>query len=219
MFIPSQGNSLHLASIQRFTKLFGSQLLQPKFAAYLAREQRLEIRSQVEKVANLLGSPDVAVDDRHGPKLYSRFLNGLLATPLANVDVPSPVIPGRNQPQQRSARKQRSEAENTPDSERSPDVGSSNGFNGNFASSPTTFQSLPADASLDVFAPVTGAYSALVSQAHYASANRVSNTADHPIMNTSDWFPTPLPFDNELVQSMQSVQDIFGDDISLPGML
>lgn len=206
-----------LTAIQCITKLFGSQLLQPKFAAYLAREQRLEIRNQVEKVANLLGSPEVAIDDRHGPKLYSRFLKGLLATPLANADVPSPVIAGGNQPQRRSARKEKGEAGNTPDSEKSLEISLSNGFNGNFTLSPNTFQSPSADASLDVFAPLTGAHSALVSQAHYASANRVPNTIDHSTMSNNDWFSTPLPFDSELVQSMQSVQDIFGENISLPG--
>lgn len=206
---------IHLANIRCLTKSFGSQLLQPKFAAYLTRGKRLEIRSQVEKVANLLGSPEVAIDDRHGPKLYSRFLKGLLATPLASVDVPTPVIPSKSLPQRRSARKQKFEAGHTADAGQSPEIGSSNGSD--FASPPTTFQSPSADASLDVFAPMTGAYPALVSQAHYASTSRAPDTVDPATMNNSDWFPTPLPFDSELVQSMQSVQDIFGQDISLPG--
>jgi hypothetical protein len=38
-------------------------------------------------------------------------------------------------------------------------------------------------------------------------------------MNIADWFPTPLPFDSELLQSMQSVQaTVWGRDLSLPGL-
>ena len=42
----------------------------------------------MQKTADLLGSPEVAIDDRHGPKLYARFLEGLLSTPAASLDRP-----------------------------------------------------------------------------------------------------------------------------------
>ncbi|EED85958.1 predicted protein [Postia placenta Mad-698-R] len=58
-------------------------LLQPKCAQHLSRERRVEIRDLVQRVIDLLSSPEVAIDDRHGPKLYARFLQGLLATPMA----------------------------------------------------------------------------------------------------------------------------------------
>jgi len=78
-----------------FAATFLVKLLQPKFAAYLTHDQRLQIREKVQNVINLLGSPDVAIDSRHGPKLYSRFLESLLATPMARVeksnDVPRPA--------------------------------------------------------------------------------------------------------------------------------
>ncbi|KAJ7692180.1 hypothetical protein B0H14DRAFT_3046906 [Mycena olivaceomarginata] len=57
--------------------------LQPKFAAYLTSERRKEVRALVKSVINLLASPEVSVDDKHGPSLYGRFLKGLLAAPLA----------------------------------------------------------------------------------------------------------------------------------------
>ncbi|KAJ6570517.1 hypothetical protein DFH09DRAFT_1261132 [Mycena vulgaris] len=66
------------------------KLLQPKFAPYLTDLQRQEIRGLVKSVIDLLGSPEVSVDDKHGPSLYARFLKGLLAAPLAKSDSARP---------------------------------------------------------------------------------------------------------------------------------
>lgn len=52
--------------------------MQPRYAGYLDQQQRDEIRQKVQRMINLLGSPEVAIDDHHSPKLYSRFLQGLL---------------------------------------------------------------------------------------------------------------------------------------------
>ncbi|TFK72942.1 hypothetical protein BDN72DRAFT_762497 [Pluteus cervinus] len=73
-----------------FASAFLVKLLQPKFSAYLTIDQREEIRNLVQKVIDLLGSPEVAIDNRHGPKLYSRFLKGLLAAPMARDPAASP---------------------------------------------------------------------------------------------------------------------------------
>ncbi|KAH6908977.1 hypothetical protein BKA70DRAFT_1426129 [Coprinopsis sp. MPI-PUGE-AT-0042] len=54
-----------------------------------SREKRVEIRNLVQKVIDLLASPEIAVDNRHGPKLYSKFLKNLLAKPLAQIDPPN----------------------------------------------------------------------------------------------------------------------------------
>ena len=54
------------------------QLLQPRYADYINQTQRDEIREKVQRIIDLLGSPEVAIDDHHSPKLYSRFLQGLL---------------------------------------------------------------------------------------------------------------------------------------------
>ncbi|KAJ7472669.1 hypothetical protein FB451DRAFT_1469579 [Mycena latifolia] len=59
------------------------KFLQPKFASYLTGDKRKEVRGLVKSVINLLASPEVSVDDKHGPRLYARFLEGLLAAPLA----------------------------------------------------------------------------------------------------------------------------------------
>ncbi|TDL22812.1 hypothetical protein BD410DRAFT_788152 [Rickenella mellea] len=71
-----------------FASAFLIKLLHPKYAAHLTTEQRIEIRSLVQGVSDLLGTPDVAVDEHHSPKLWSKFLAGLLATPNAAIDPP-----------------------------------------------------------------------------------------------------------------------------------
>jgi hypothetical protein len=68
-----------------------SQLLQPKFAFCLTLERRREIRSLVQESVNLLQSPDVAIDEKHGPRLYAKFLRRLLNSPLAALEPPSPA--------------------------------------------------------------------------------------------------------------------------------
>lgn len=71
------------------------QLLLPKFSRYLLLEQRQEVVVLVQRVIELLGSPEIAVDERHGPKLYARSLSRLLAVPAAKAAMrPGP----RNRP-------------------------------------------------------------------------------------------------------------------------
>ncbi|KAF5367470.1 hypothetical protein D9758_003782 [Tetrapyrgos nigripes] len=65
-----------------FAAAFLVKLLQPKFSSYLDDHTRQEIRNHVQSVIDLFSSPDIALDNRHGPKLYARFLKGLLASPM-----------------------------------------------------------------------------------------------------------------------------------------
>lgn len=74
-----------------FASTFLIKLLQPRFSAYINRAKRIEIRSLIQSAIDLLGGPEVSVDDRHYPKLYSRFLGKLLDTPFAQVDLPPPL--------------------------------------------------------------------------------------------------------------------------------
>lgn len=60
------------------------QLLHPRYDNYISPEQRADFRSQVQEIVGLLGSPEVAIDDRHNPKVYSRLLQGLLSSPVLN---------------------------------------------------------------------------------------------------------------------------------------
>lgn len=78
-----------------FAGAFLVKLLQLKYAQYFAYEKRVEIRDLVQKTVDLLGAADVALDEKHGPSLYSRFLAGLLASPVVRVDLtPSLTSPG-----------------------------------------------------------------------------------------------------------------------------
>ncbi|KIK62927.1 hypothetical protein GYMLUDRAFT_57708 [Collybiopsis luxurians FD-317 M1] len=64
-----------------FAAAFLVKLLQPKFATYIDTHQRALIRARVQMVIDFFSSPDIAIDDRHSPKLYACFLKGLLASP------------------------------------------------------------------------------------------------------------------------------------------
>lgn len=70
-----------------FAGAFLVKLLQLKYAQYFTYDQRVEIRDLVQKTIDLLGAADVALDEKHGPSLYSRFLAGLLASPAVRVDL------------------------------------------------------------------------------------------------------------------------------------
>ena len=54
------------------------QLLRPKFLPLLTPEQCAMIGIRVEKLITILASDDVALDGKHSPALYSRFLASLL---------------------------------------------------------------------------------------------------------------------------------------------
>jgi len=73
-----------------FAGAFLVKLLQPKYSQYFTYERRQEIHTLVQEAVDLLGAPEVVVDDKHGPKLFSRFLAGLLATQNVNPDTLSP---------------------------------------------------------------------------------------------------------------------------------
>jgi hypothetical protein len=191
-----------------------TQLLQPKFAAYLTPETRVEIRALVQKVIDLLGSPEVAIDDRHGPKLYSRFLEKLLAKPMARLD---PMSPGAssNAPLSRAkSRATRSPASQTPASstfDLPPMYNHPSPVTSSSLSPPPTDSAL----SFDSFAPM-GPTDPFALEA--AAANNDADSSSLDAMMSADFFQPPLPFDDHIVQSLQSLTDPSGwQDISLPG--
>ncbi|KAJ7475781.1 hypothetical protein FB451DRAFT_1366476 [Mycena latifolia] len=110
------------------------KLMQPKFASYVTTDKRQEIHGLVKNVIDLLASPDVSIDEKHGPNLYARFLKNLLAAPLAKVQR-KPARSNSGQPMDDS----------TPSSHTSPDTSHS------LSPAPTT-----AALSFDRFAPPLG---------------------------------------------------------------
>jgi hypothetical protein len=156
-----------------------SQLLQPKFASYITTDKRHEIQGLVKKVINLLGSPDVSVDDKHGPNLYARFLKGLLAAPLVKSQR-KPVRSNSGQPM---------EGDSAPSTHTSPDTTHS------LSPAPTT-----AALSFDRFAPpLGGSVDPFMPLAAGVSDGNVLGLDD------SSYFPPSLPYNHDPLQSMQSL--------------
>ncbi|KAF9485193.1 hypothetical protein BDN70DRAFT_871586 [Pholiota conissans] len=197
-----------------FASAFLVKLLQPRFAAYLTLDTRKEIRVLVQKVIDLLGSPEVAIDDRHGPKLYSRFLEKLLAKPMARIDPLSPG-PASNALPRVKSRPPRSSASQTPDSASGtfdlPPVYNhpSPGTNSSLSPPPTE-----SALSFDSFAPI-GPTDPFATETEVANNNADSASLDN--MMSTDFFQPPLPFDDHIVQSLRSLTDPSGwQDISVP---
>jgi hypothetical protein len=172
-------------------------------------EKRSEIRELVQRVIDLLGSPEIAIDDRHGPKLYSKFLKGLLAAPMAKLDPSSPGAPPK------SHKSRPLQTPLPPHSEISFSVDHP---------SPSTTGSLspaPREAALsfDTFAPV-GAIDPFAPEfAGSPHALHITGAVDGTSMNMmSDFFQPSLPFDENILQSFQSLTDPSGwRDTTLPG--
>lgn len=55
------------------------QLLRPECSRFITAGLESEIYRVIERLISTLGSPQIAIDERHTPKLYSRFLASLLA--------------------------------------------------------------------------------------------------------------------------------------------
>jgi hypothetical protein len=55
------------------------QLMRPGCSRFITPGLEAEIYWVIERLINTIGSPQIAIDERHTPKLYSRFLASLLA--------------------------------------------------------------------------------------------------------------------------------------------
>jgi hypothetical protein len=162
----------------------------------------------VQSVIDLLGSPQIAIDDRHGPKLYSKFLKGLLASPLARLDPSSPTGASHK------ARRPKP----------SPEPSSSgHSYAVVDHPSPTTSASLsppPRETALsfDTFAPV-GPIDPFAPE-FAGSSHALHGVDDRGSLDMmSEFFQPPLPFDENLLHSFPSLTDPSGwQDTTLPGM-
>jgi len=180
-----------------FAAAFLVKLLQPKFAAYIDAAKRASIRSRVQSVIDFFSNPEIAIDNRHGPKLYARFLKGLLASPM----VAEPNSPGYIRPSRRKTNRSKSSSTQSGEFSELPNSGvhSSNSFD--HASPASTAHSLsppPSQAamSFDQFAPSGGAIDPFASGDHYP----LHGSYD------MDYISGPLPDDDELMR-MQSMTD------------
>ncbi|KAF6756613.1 fungal-specific transcription factor domain-containing protein [Ephemerocybe angulata] len=62
-----------------FASAFLLKLLRPEFSKLLEKDQENEIFALIGGLIETLSSPKIAIDDRHTPKLYARFLANLLS--------------------------------------------------------------------------------------------------------------------------------------------
>jgi len=124
---------------------------------------------------------------------------------MARVDLsPNGMMSSSSLPHRRPPRKHKT------GSERSLDLTAA--IRSDSASPTSASEMASADTSHDAFASVAGV---TLAESQYPSL--LGQTEAAPATNI-DWFPTPLPFESELLQSMQSVQEsVWGQDISLPG--
>ncbi|KAI0084549.1 hypothetical protein BDY19DRAFT_970897 [Irpex rosettiformis] len=62
-----------------FASAFLLKLLKPEFSNMISKEQEEDIFQLIGRLIQTLNSPEIAIDDRHTPKLHARFLAGLLS--------------------------------------------------------------------------------------------------------------------------------------------
>ncbi|KAM6499620.1 hypothetical protein JOM56_005128 [Amanita muscaria] len=62
-----------------FASAFLLKLLRPEFSKLLSTNEEIEILELISRLIQTLSSPKIALDDKHTPKLYARFLAGLLS--------------------------------------------------------------------------------------------------------------------------------------------
>lgn len=152
----------------------------------------------VQDVAEFLGRPDVAVDDKHGPKLYSRFLRGLLEMPQANIDH-SP-----------------SSLKNSSRSLGSPPAGTEPSRENLEIPVPPVEISPPSLQALQQPVPAEQGDSQMFDSG--LGLQYTDQFGTQPL-NAEDLYSPPLPFDTELLQSMQSLTNAASPwSIVIPGM-
>ncbi|KAI0722050.1 hypothetical protein C8Q72DRAFT_859459 [Fomitopsis betulina] len=62
-----------------FASAFLLKLMRPEFKAFITSAKEAEIFDLIHRLIQTLQSPEIAIDERHTPKLHARFLAGLLA--------------------------------------------------------------------------------------------------------------------------------------------
>lgn len=173
-------------------KSISNQLLQPKFTAYLSTEKRLDIRNKVQRVIDLLSSPDIAIDNTHGPKLYAKFLKGLLASPMTRTESQSPATSTSGLPRSRSNR--RPKLITSPASSDGAALSSPTAPLRSSLSPPPNGDAL----SFENFAPLRGAVDPFANG---------TNTQNAMGLEMSDLFNPPLSIDTQIMENLQTLGD------------
>ena len=168
------------------------------------------MRTLVQKTVDHLGSPDIAVDNRHGPKLYARFLEGLLAAPIAKSDGPSDSISRK-----KFARRPKSANSQSPEPERQADIPATAPAITSPQLAHLSERSTPspkpsrAALSFDLFAPIlAGSDPFAPASARNRNAAGAPEQSQNGLTATTDFFNQPSIEDNFL----PSMQMLSSDD-------
>lgn len=188
---------------------FLRQLLHPKYATYLTMDQRKEIHSMVQVTIDILASPQVVNDDRHSPRLWSRFLQGLLATPMAKIELsPSALKGGHALPSRRSYTKK---AQRAASAGAHTDAGRGSPSD---PASPAPSSTAMSTSSLPACTP-TEQYAASDAPSPNTAASAPSS-GNALQMDFPEFFP--MAFDNDFLQSMHSIEDTsIWQNMNMPG--
>jgi hypothetical protein len=149
----------------------------------------------VQKTVNLLGAPYVALDEKHGPYLYSRFLAGLLASPAVKVDL---SLTSATSPHKR-LRKPKTPPAKTQGGFLTDTLGPGSAGDPSPSCSPTPSYIYP---HVDTFTTIP-------SQDQIPAGINTSNMFNSPI---------PMTLDTDLLESAQIMSDPLWLDNTIPGM-
>ncbi|KAF8804042.1 hypothetical protein BYT27DRAFT_7194756 [Phlegmacium glaucopus] len=185
-----------------FASAFLLKLLRPEFSSFLTKDQEINVFDLIGRLIQTLSSPKIAIDDRHTPKLYARFLAGLLSRhrrdgatigrlqPLP--PPPSSLSTNTNSPGQSSSAPTGPFASSTPDN-----GGQSQDF------SQTTSCQVPMDTSM------------YMPEATFATNTNGAN----PLGSTFDWTYFSNGFsDEEMLATMQAIKNpTWWSNMMMPG--
>jgi hypothetical protein len=167
----------------------------------------------IRKTIDHLGSPDIAVDNRHGPKIYARFLEGLIATSLVKVDLaPNEHKSSESPPHKKTSRRPKSASSSqSPEPERHlevPTVTPPSIVAAGVRSSPSPKPSHAA-LSFDMFAPMlAGADPFAPASARTRNQSGAVEQGQTEMGLNAEFFQQPS-FDDTFMRSMQT---LFADD-------
>ncbi|TCD66046.1 hypothetical protein EIP91_001854 [Steccherinum ochraceum] len=85
-----------------FASAFLLKLLRPEFSSLITRQQHDEIFDIIGRLIQTFSSEELAIDERHTPKLHARFLTGLLSKHRKDVSAAAKQMQQQQPPQQQS---------------------------------------------------------------------------------------------------------------------
>ena len=187
------------------------KLLHPKYASFLERDERVEIHRLIHDLIELLSSPEVINDDRHGPRLWSQFLQGMLDTPTAQID----LAPSLMRQSYRRSRKRHPAQTTSPTDQSREGASNHSSPSSRYSNSPPPMQ-YSFSSQLEGIMPPTAHDASFPGM--YGSSTAQGSPNSMPV-TFPDYYSSPLGFDNDFIQSMQSMEDTsIWEGNNLPGV-